>query len=378
VRVSPYRRGALRPAKYLFGRSEQLDLINRSALEVQVNKCSDVQAFLAPVGLGKTCLLKHTRRLLQQRGWLCGYSEASTDAATAIADLLSDASDALPPGGLGGRFRARLEQFNITAGPVGIGLKLGETGDLTPYTRLSRLIASLGQLASQADVGVALLIDEAHVLSRQDLELILRVVNRLDELPIALFLAGLPSIPRRFVSGDDDDDRRTMPEVWYSDLKPLSWNESELALSTPVIDAGYAFETEAVSILIAFSAGHPLALQMLGSASWLEADRDIGDGRPLLITRKHALSAVSSVRSQLTRSVYEPIWETSTELTKRVLRKMAQSEKTKLASFDSLAEHDTAAKLFANGVVYNVGASIRSPDFQLVMPGFDSFIRGVP
>ena len=48
------------------------------------------------------------RSQLQQQGWLCGYSEASPDASTAIADFLTDARQALPSGGAGAKLLATM------------------------------------------------------------------------------------------------------------------------------------------------------------------------------------------------------------------------------------------------------------------------------
>jgi hypothetical protein len=175
VRLNPFPRGPVRPERYIYGRSSQLEAIDRFTYEVQFRHCSDVMCILAPPGLGKSCLLKFTRRKLQNEGWLCGYSEAGSDAATSILDLLSDASDALPPEGIGSKFRARLEQFNISAGPVGLGLKLGtgDSRDATTYSQLSRLLSSLGNIAAEAGTGVALIIDEAQVIPQGVLQSLL-------------------------------------------------------------------------------------------------------------------------------------------------------------------------------------------------------------
>jgi hypothetical protein len=323
VRLNPFPRGSVRPEQYLYGRSKHLEDIERFTHGVQNRQCSDVICFLAPAGLGKTCLLKLTRRQLQRKGWFCGYSEASSDATTSILDLLSDASDALPPEGIGAKFRARLEEFNISAGPVGLGLKLGSgaPSETTAYSRLSRLLSNLGQLAVQAQVGVALIIDEAQALPRQDLELLMRVVSRLDDLPIAVLIGGLPNIPRKLIDGDYY--ARTGPDIWYCPLDPLTAKESRCALEAPVTDAGCSFQPEALERLVSFAEGNPLVLQMLGSAAWLEADRSATANEIPSISSDHAQSAIDSVRSQLTIAVYEPIWMGCADVERATLRAVA-------------------------------------------------------
>lgn len=377
----------MRPERYIYGRSEQLEAIQRLTYEVQNRQCSDVICFLAPAGLGKTCLLKAARRQLQQKGWLCGYSEASSDATTSILDLLSDASDALPPEGIGAKFRARLQEFNISAGPVGVGMKLGDSdpGDPTAYSRLSRLLSTLGHLAVQAQVGVALIIDEAQALPRRDLELLMRIISRLDDLPIAVLIGGLPKIPRKLIDGDDYD--RTLPDIWYHPLNPLSERESRRTLEEPAADAGTSFQDEALQSLVSFADGNPLILQMLGSEAWLAADRLPASS----IGLDHAKSAIDSVRSQLTISVYEPIWMGCTDAERAVMRAVTMSEPNagnpgsslltwgsmfspiSVADVNRFEVPDILNRFAGNGIVY-AQDSLSGP-IRFVTPGFGSYLR---
>lgn len=389
MRLSPFPGGAARPRQYLFGRDEELEALERFARQVQTWQHPDVMCIIAPAGLGKTCLLKLLGRQLRDQGWFCGYSEASADATSSVIDLISDASEALPPAGPGARFRARLEEFSVTAGPVGVGLKLGAAADLTPYSRLTSVLRSLGRLAAQDNVGVALLIDEAQALSRTDLELLLRVIARLDDLPIALLLAGLPKIPRRLVLGDDDGSR-TLQEIWYHPLKPLTGEQARGALTGPIADAGGRIDDDALTLLAGFSAGHPLGVQMLGSAAWNAADR-AARGGALAIAVPHAAAAVDSVRAQLAVSVYEPVWSGCTKTERRTLRVLAEYERQPVIEHDFPApygplyaqsvevpgldpyEVDAALARFAgNGLIYR-GDSSRPMGF--VVPGFCDFVR---
>jgi hypothetical protein len=362
VRLNPFPRGSVRPERYLYGRSGQLEAIERFTHGVQNRQSSDIICFLAPAGLGKTSLLKLARRQLQRKGWFCGYSEASSDATTSILDLLSDASDALPSEGIGAKFRARLEEFHISAGPVGLGLKLGPgaPSDMTAYSQLSRLLANLGQLAVQAQVGVALIIDEAQALPRPDLELLMRVINRLDDLPIAVLIGGLPNIPRKLVDGDDDY-ARTGPDIWYYPLHPLTVEESRCALETPVIDAGCRLQPEALELLVSFAEGNPLVLQMLGSAAWLEADRSAAANEIPSIISDYAQRAIDSVRSQLAISVYEPIWMGCTDVERATLRAVALAgQNADAPGSPSLTWHP--ASMFSEAVIPGVNRHELVPD----------------
>jgi hypothetical protein len=333
MRVNPFPRGAGRPAQYIVGRAAQLNALERLTYEVQKRRRADSLCFLGPVGLGKTCLLKHARSELQKRNWLCGYSEAGPDPATAFADLLTDAREALPADGIGARFRSQLQDLSISAGPIGIGLKLDSPGEGTDYSRLSTILRSLGQLAVKNGVGVALILDEAQALPRRDLLMFYRVINRLDELPLAVILAGLPGTPSRVVSSSRREDSgeffRENSGEWgivYDGLGPLSWQNATKSLTLPLADNGSSLTPEGLHLLLGFAKGHPLTLQMLGSAAWLEAEGSVTESRPLAITHDHARAAIRKVTAQLTVSTYRPLWSQLSDGKKAMLRRLARCE----------------------------------------------------
>jgi len=375
MQLNPYPRGSARPEKYLFGRAAEIQAIEHFAHEVQTRQASDVLCFLAPAGLGKTSLLKLARRRLQQRGWFCGYSEASSDATTSMLDLLADAGDALPPEGLGARFRSRLDELSLTAGPVGIGFKLSAKADeATSYTRLTRLLSGLGQLAISGGVGVALIIDEAQALPSADLALLMRVVDRLDELPIAVLIGGLPRVPRRLISSSDFAS--TQPNLWYETLSCLGPEDARDVLVVPAADAGCTLDPDALDLLTGFAAGHPLLLQMAGSAAWRAASQDASGGR-VRITAGHAEQALSEAARQLTLAIYEPLWAVCSPPERQVLRLLAplcrDGQGARLPELRAAGDGfvDTVLALAGNGIVW-----FRSPTrpVRLVLPGFADYI----
>ncbi len=388
MRLNPYPRGSARPERYYYGRSDELAAVDRFTHEVQASRSSNIICFLAPPGLGKTSLLKITRRKLQEQGWFCGYTEASSDAATAILELLADAQDALPPEGIGKKFRDRLQELSVSAGPVGLGLKLGAepSPDATNYSRLSRIVASLGALASDAGSGVALLIDEAQVLPQRDLELLMRVVNRHDDLPLAVIIGGLPNIPVRLLG--NDDLKRTMPDIWYHSLAPLTAEQSWHALELPAAQQGCGFARNALEHLVGFAEGHPRILQMLGSAAWEAADLATEPGDLPCVSEGHALQAIESVRVQLNISTYPASWRNCSAEEKAVLRAVAMGaggaapdgsrviRLTPGASVAGLNWPEVVEALFGlsgDGVIYPAGFS-RYPAVRFVVPGFADYV----
>ena len=374
VRTNPFSPGAVRLPPYLVGRASQWALIEGLANQIETEGHHSPLCFLAPAGLGKTTLLKQVGRELTQRNWLCGYAEASQDAALAIQDLLADARQALPPEAIGARFRARLQEFNVTAGPVGAGFKLGSLNDGTAYTQLRELLTSLGELAKLDQVGVALLIDEAQVLPSNALDLLFRVVNRLDDFPIAAIMGGLPNIPNVIGNG-----LRSAPYVFYADLDPLSSEDARAALAEPIAAAGGQCEPSALAHLVKFAEGHPLTLQMVGSSAWIAADRETSPEEVPFIQERHAAVAIDAAQSQLTLAAYRPVWARCKKPERRLLLALAnsmggvQSESDLLSNLKAAMTNPEKVldNLVGKGVVY-----AREEAVRFVVPGFDEFVRG--
>jgi hypothetical protein len=296
-----------------------------------------------------------------------------------MLDLLADAGDALPPEGLGAKFRSRLDELSLTAGPVGIGFKLSAKADeTTSYTRLTRLLSGLGRLAIAGGVGVALIIDEAQALPSADLALLMRVVARLDDLPIAVLIGGLPRIPQRLIPSSDFAN--TQPSLWYDTLGCLGPEDSCKALVVPAADVGCTLDADALDLLTGFAAGHPLLLQMAGSAAWRAVGPD-ATGSRIQIAARHAQQALAESAQQLTLAMYEPLWAVCSPPEKQALRLLAplcrDGQGAQLSELLTTGEGspDTVDTLFAlagNGVIWPLRPP--RPSVRFVLPGFAEYI----
>jgi hypothetical protein len=153
--------------------------------------------FLGPPGAGKTSILKYAQDTLRDKNWLCGYSQASPDASTAIDEFLEDARQVLPRGGVGQKFLSRLTEISVSFGGIGAGVKVAESRERPTYARVREMFQTLGDVAKKTNTGVALLIDEAQALPDRDLDLLVRVLDNLYSYPVAVILAGLPGIPAK-------------------------------------------------------------------------------------------------------------------------------------------------------------------------------------
>jgi hypothetical protein len=364
---NPFNVGTVRPAQYMFGRSDELSWINWIADTVQADQEAHRRCFLGAPGTGKTSILKYAQEILRRRNWLCGYSEASPDAATAIGEFLHDARRALPRHGSGQKFLSRITEMNVSFGGVGAGFKVSE-GSKPTYSLVLELFAALGDVAIKQRSGVAILLDEAQALPDSDLDLLIRCVSRLERFPVALIMAGLPSIPDKL----EREDGPTSAVTWFSTLRPLDRTDAYQALAAPFLHNGKMVSDREINRMLDFAEGHPLTLQMLGSKVW-----DCANKEQVAIDDSHATRAIESTREQLLIAYHEPMWRRCAGPERDVLAKFAAAPQP-IDYYKFIASHwktipdvdSIIYRLRDRGVVHMRGTT--SVEFSI--PGFRDYV----
>ena len=355
----------------MFGRTREIRAIERWSYDVERRRHPDPLCFIGAPGMGKTCLLKHARESLRAKHWICGYSEASPNAASAIDDFLEDMRRQLPRGRATAKFLSRLTEINVSAAGIGAGFKLSSAGQRTYYSRLLEIFAAIGDAPG---TGVALLIDEAQTLPKDDLRLIIRVINNLENSPVSLIIAGLPGIPTR-LGGERDEstqDRVRIPPQ----LLPLTSEESFDALALPIKEVGGSVEDAQLKRMVHFAEGHPLTLRLLGSQAWELADDDSADRRPLFISARHVAEAIKQTRRQLEVTYYEPMWSRCDKAERKLLIAIAGAtgrtwRRLLLPSVQESIQDapDLIYSLKCNGIISS------GDRIQFTIPGFGQFVR---
>lgn len=374
MRPNPFSVGALRPANYMFGRDEQINNIQRVVHEVENGHKPAPLCFSGAPGAGKTSMLKYAQKALQQKNWLCGYSEASPDTSAAIDDFLGDVSRALPKGRVAEKFSSRLTEINVSAAGVGAGIKLGDAAERTTYARVRELFTILGDVAKKSGVGVALLLDEAQVLPRRYLKLLFRTIGSLDDSPVCLIAAGLPAVSGIIYGVGDDDEISGQLVLFPPDLSPLSQTDSRRALATPIRAAGGFIWERQVDYMASFAEGHPLTLRMLGREAWELADRDSANTSPLPIEAVHVEKAIAATHRQLRIAYYDPMWRKSNEAQRKVMISLASAQREgKGFDFYTIANSstgDSLFELFDRGVISNEDRD----ELKFTIPGFGKYV----
>jgi hypothetical protein len=331
--------------------------------------------FLAPAGLGKTTLLKRIGDELEKRSWLCGYAVADSNLSTTLIDLFNDAGREVPAKRLGQRLRVSLEELKVSVGPVGVSVSLAASQEQGPSrdSPYLKCVSLLGELARTDSAGVALLVDEAQALRPEDLDFMLRTVNCIDGRPVGVIGAGLPNI-LDVLSGVTLSN----PYVQYSHLRPLSQEDARFTLSAPIEDCRGEYEIPALQAIIDFAEGHPLILQRLGYYAWLYADRETPSDEDILLRRQHTAEAINEVKSELSNSIFKPLWARRSKEERIFLAVLAFSgdepmpEERLIADLVSRISDPFSVfqELVGRGVIYDYDDLV---DFAL--PGLRSFVR---
>jgi hypothetical protein len=284
---NPYRPGVgLEPA-HLAGRDLQIRRfrsILASAPEIPANlRLTGLR------GVGKTVLLKRFEEVAVDSGWATSLIELEPrhNSDERVTGLLDGHLERLRSGlsrakkvraAMGSLVDAARRAATVTY--EGFEWSLG--GDLA--TRTAALADSLAQTVAAAEgagrVGVALLFDEAQVLSDDrnrdgdhPLSMLLAAVSALQRqgLPLALVLCGLPTLTINLL------EARTYSERMFrgDEVSSLPESEARNAFTIPLEGTGRSASPELVTRVLASVDGYPYFIQLWGAELW-DAATDAG------------------------------------------------------------------------------------------------------
>jgi hypothetical protein len=283
VLFNPFSPGPYSPVQGIFGREEQVHVVEQAAAGIENGVPHAPVCFTGPPGVGKTFLLRNIASQLRDRGWLCGYTEAGPDISSAIHDILADAREMAPRRSSTWRLVTRVTGVNATAPGFSLGLTLQDTDNGSAYTQLVRLFREISGKAGSDFTGAALLLDEAQVLPDAHLSELFRALAKVEDSRIVLFMAALPGLAGTISSMAQSPAswrrRLSTPYVQFSPLGALDPASAGTVLAYQAGTAGGELEPEAAAALADFSLGHPMTLQMSGVAHGTTPPPPLATGR---------------------------------------------------------------------------------------------------
>ncbi len=330
--LNPYTPGAGLPPRELAGRAAELRRFELLLDRLGAGRAERGLVLQGLHGAGKTVLMRELAERAAERGWGVGRLEAANgaDLRAALGEIAAGALRQISPQarereGLlrAARFVGAFAQNATADGGAGLSPDLEAAlaglggGDLERDA--IGLFAELGAAAASNGTGIVLLVDEMHLLRREDLGALCAAAHRAgqDGLPIGLLGAGLPTLPRRLADATPYAERLFDSIA----LGPLDADAAAQAVRRPAETAiagrPVRYEDAAVELILERSQRHPYFLQAYGLETWNAAPE--GDR----IRAGDVKRAGARVDDELDRGFFAPRFGLATEAGRRYMAAMA-------------------------------------------------------
>jgi hypothetical protein len=247
---------------------------------------------------------------------------------------------------------------------------LADNGDLEQDLRA--LLEASGTAAKQANMGLALFIDELQYVEEDQLAALITAMHRAAQrqLPVVLIGAGLPQLCGRMGRAKSYAERLfSFPEIG-----PLTEGAAHIAIEKPAQEQGVNVREDALQAIYAHTRGYPYFLQEWGKHTW-----DLAPASP--ITRADVENASPIAVAALDESFFRVRFDRLTPAEKRYLRAMAELGPGPHRSGDIASTLDrtvqslgpTRSQLISKGMVWSPSHG----DTAFTVPLFDEFMKRI-
>lgn len=378
---NPYVPGAGRVPAALVGRDETLRHWSVALQRAEQGITDQPFVLYGLRGVGKTVLLTKLRHDAEERDWWAVQIEAGggNGLRRMIGEgLYGPLVDANRPN-VGRRFlkalktavsfKASYDQSGAWTFGVDLSDAAGGGADSGVLdTDLRKIIKDVALAAREEQVGLAILIDEAQDLDRQELMTLAAVAQSAaqDNWPVLFALAGLPSLPQTLAEAKSYSER-----FEFTSVEKLSLEDARAAVARPAERAGVEWSHDALDEVVTMAGRYPYFLQQFGRETWDEASEN-----PISLTA--AKIGVARGQNQLDTGFFRARWDRTTAAEKDYLRAMCpegdegvgSGEVAKRLGKRVQSLGPARANLISKGLVY-------APDHGVVtftVPGMADFI----
>jgi len=329
-RRNPYSPNAGARPPVLVGRESELEDFDVLLHRLAAGHTEKSLIVVGLRGVGKTVLLGEFHQLAIKQHWRVVEIEAAKwddgefrrRLAIELRRVLLSLERGTNVSGLFRRAVGALKSFALTVDPSG-SLTIALDGEVATGTAdtgaldvdLAELLTRVGEAAKEQEVGVALLLDELHYLTRSQMEAVIMATHKTVQrtLPITVAAAGLPHIHELVGQAKTYAERLFK----FPSIKNLSETEAIEVLTEPARQLEVRFSNEALREGLDFCEGYPYFLQEYGKQAW-----DIAHGNE--ITGADGRLARQVVQEKLDSGFFKVRLDRTTELQKAYLRAMAE------------------------------------------------------
>ncbi|MCL2653964.1 MAG: AAA family ATPase, partial [Propionibacteriaceae bacterium] len=280
IETNPYSPGAGRLPVAFVGRQRELDVWAGSLRRIMAGRDARSLVLTGLRGMGKTVLLTNFAQTARDNKWLVAQVEAG--AGKGLRQLIAERFQAqlsdIARGGAGKRSATAIKSLlsfvrpsvDPMTGSWSFGLDFSgmpggaDTGILE--ADLGRVLTDLTEVAKERGVGVALLVDEAQALNKDELAAFCQTIQSAGQAqaPLLVALAGLPNLPVKLAEAKTYAERL----FDYHTIGALTPQESRDALLEPAAQEHVDWSNEAADLVLDSSHGYPYFIQQFGSDTW--------------------------------------------------------------------------------------------------------------
>ena len=367
MKFNPYFPGAGVIPYFLSGRDSEIKVFQEQLSKVAYGFPPRPIVLYGLRGVGKTSLLLKLKNLANEQKWMSPLIEGTPNRG--IRDLLSDELNeyllefarpdmkskvidtALKTASL---FRTNLDQSGNWSFGVDLSNVYGSnaaSGNIE--NDLFKVMRDTSLLAKNQKVGLALFIDEAQELSKEDLGAVSTLAHKVgqERLPILIVLAGLPSLPKVLAESKSYAERLYQ----YFTIDRLDDDQAKDALIKPALAQDVSFMKDATEAVVKRTGGYPYFIQEYGFHIWEE----FSDSSPITLSMVEV--AEKSTIATLDQGFFRSRWDRASQGQKEFLKKMAMDENFSLMSDIALrlgkassSISPVRAELIKKGLIYQV------------------------
>lgn len=379
---NPFAPGAGSQPPELAGREDIIKAADTALRRVLLGRAAQSQMLLGLRGVGKTVLLNKIEHIAEGIGYITSFIEAPEDRK--LVDLIypkihqalrklslvqvaktatHNALRALR--GFASTFSISVGDFDVSVDPEP---GVADSGNLE-YD-LTELFLKVGEAAKAAGRAWALLIDEVHYLSPEELGALIVAIHRINQkaLPVLLFGAGLPAIAA--LSGDAKSYAERL--FIFPKVDALSSDDAANAIRQPIEEEGELIDQDVIDRIVLLTKGYPYFLQEWGHQVWNASDRSPIAMTCIEVAEKEALR-------RLDEGFFKVRIDRLTPKEKQYVIAMARIGAGPYRSSevaDKLGEKLAAfgprrAQLIAKGMIYSPAHG----DIAFTVPMFDEYLK---
>lgn len=386
---NPYTPHAGADPEVLAGRDDLLEAFRVLVQRLQRGRAEPSMLLWGLRGVGKTVLLARFAEIARQAGWEPVELEAvKADDRRFRRSVFAHLKMALLHLAPRPRWTADDESaaqvLTSFVAPVDHDRAFDVTWDVPPAEGradhgdlgmdLTDVFVAVGEAARTHNRGIVLLIDEAQLLGRTQLEALVLALHAVASrhLPITWVAACLPQLPE--LAGETKSYAARL--LTKSVLGPLAIDDVRRALAEPAAAEGVAFDEDAVRSVAEITGGYPCFVQELAAQAWALADG-------VTVREGDVELAREAYEARLDSAFFPLRLERATPLQTAYLRAMAElgpepqkaADVARVMGRESTQVAPIRAELIEFGLLYapeHGYAAFTAPDFDRFM------LRAVP